>query len=426
MRRRHAWLVAVAVWLGGCTVAGPPVTEPAEPAPVGGLGRIPEAVAETPTGAGPAVRVGVVVDAPSVRVDTDGRAELTDEGGRVWDRGSGPWTVTRSGSGLEARSGTKEIRLRGAVVARPVRGRIRVNGVAYRGAVLVRPAASGVTAVNLLALEGYLRGVVALEIGAGRPPETLEAVKAQAVAARTYAVRHAGRREALGFDYYGTVLDQAYGGVAAEDPVATRAVEATRGEILTYDDEPIEAYYHSTCGGRTAAVEEVWGGEPRPYLRSVSDRRPGGGWYCEASSRFTWTEEWSEIELLEAVTLGLRDRGLGTVNEVRRVAVTGRTASGRAAELEVRTDRGTARVEGDAIRRVLRPAPDRLLNSTAIELDPRGGNGRVTGLTVHGRGWGHGIGMCQVGALERARDGQSYRDILRTYYPGTRLTRLYR
>lgn len=412
-RTRLVLLLAVSlVGLGGCTVAGRPLSEPATPRPS--------------SGASPEVRVGVAVDAPSIQLATDGRVSMADAGGRVvLDRGAGPWTVTRSGSRLEATGGGSTIQVDGTLVVRPVQGRIRVNGTVYRGAVMLRPAASGVTAVNLLDLEAYLRGVVPLEIGTGRPPEEMEAVKAQAVAARTYAIRQLGRRDGLGFDYYGSVLDQAYGGVDVEDPVASRAVEETRGEILTYGGEPIEAFYHSTCGGETAALEEVWGGAPRPYLRSVSDARPGGGWYCEDSSRFRWTEEWDETELLEALTVGLRGRGLGPITEVRSIRVGDRTPSGRAETLVIVTDAGEARVRGDSIRRVLRPEPGRLLNSTAIELETRGGD-HVTGLTVHGAGWGHGIGMCQNGALGRARDGASYRRILSTYYPGTRLERLYR
>ncbi|MFO7892766.1 MAG: SpoIID/LytB domain-containing protein [Longimicrobiales bacterium] len=414
MTLRRAWLapllLPLTAWLGGCSVAGRPLADLDDDRLTGS--------------APPEVRVGIVVDAPSIQVATDGRIELVDEGGRVRERGAGPWTVTRSGSRLEATSGASTIRVDGVLVVRPVRGRVRVNGTGYHGAVLLRPAASGVTAVNLLDLEAYLRGVVPLEIGAGRPPEVVEAVKAQAIAARTYAVRQLGRRDVLGFDYYGTVLDQAYGGADVEDPVATRAVEATRGVILTYRGEPIEAYYHSTCGGRTAALDEVWVGEPRPYLRSVSDRTRGG-WYCESSSRFSWSEEWNETALLETLTVGLRGRGMGTISEVRSIEVRGRTPSGRAEALEIRTDAGTTRVRGDSIRWVLRPEPGRILNSTVIEVEARG-SGRVTGLTVHGSGWGHGIGMCQVGALGRARDGHSYRAILATYYPGTRLVRLYR
>jgi stage II sporulation protein D len=301
------------------------------------------------------------------------------------------------------------------------------SGKRYRGALLLRPGAGGVTVVNLLELETYLLGVVPLEIGKDRPPEELEAVKAQAVAARTYAIRHRGRRAELGFDYHGSVMDQAYGGAEAEDAVASRAVRETRGQILTYDGEPIEAYYHSTCGGRTAALDEVWPGEPRPYLRSVSDARSAGGSYCETSNRFRWTERWDRNGLMAALNRGLAERGVrGTVREIRSLEVTGRTPSGRAEALRIETDLGEHRVRGDSIRWVLRPEPGRILNSSAIQLAIDRQDGEIMGLMVTGSGWGHGIGMCQVGALGRARDGQSYRDILLTYYPGTRIARLYR
>lgn len=417
MTRRGALGLPLAVLLGACTVAGPRVDgagprDEGAPAPR----TVPRSM--------PDVRVGIVVDVAAVRLEGDGRLTLTDDAGRVLDEGAGPWTVTRVGDGVEARREGATTGVEDGLVVRAGSGRIRVEGISYFGAILLRPAAVGVTAVNLLDLETYLRGVVPLEIGTGRPPQELEAVKAQAVAARTYALRHAGRRADLGFDYYGSVLDQAYGGADAEDAVATRAVTETRGMILTYDGEPIEAYYHSTCGGRTAAMEEAWPDVGRPYLRSVSDARPGGGWYCEASSRFRWVETWDEPALLDALTIGLQGRAEGPVSVVESLEVARRSTSGRVAELVARTDVGEFRVRGDSIRRVLRPEPGRLLNSTAFELRTRGGD-RVVGLTVEGSGWGHGIGLCQTGALGRARAGQSYRDILSTYYPGTRLVRLY-
>jgi stage II sporulation protein D len=408
-------LPLLAIWASACTVAGRRAGGPEIPyRPAGGIGS-----PETPD-----VRIGIAVDAPQVAVETGGRLELTDDAGVVRDRGAGTWTVTRASGRIQARGPSQTVEVDGSLVFRPVRGAVRVNGTAYHGAVLVRPAVTGVTAVNLLDMESYLKGVVPLEIGDWRAEEELEAVKAQAVAARTYAIRHLGRRGDLGFDYHGSMLDQVYGGADAEDPVSTRAVDETRGVIVTYDGEPIEAFYHSTCGGSTAALEEVWPGEPRPYLKSVSDREPAGGWYCDASDRFWWTESWTERQLLEALNAGLARRGAEPVTEVEALEARGRTPSGRVAALMIRTATGEELVRGDSIRRFLEPEPDRLLNSTLIDLRPRGG-GRVTGLVVEGRGWGHGIGMCQNGALGRARAGQSYREILSTYYPGTRLVRLY-
>jgi stage II sporulation protein D len=419
------WVVGlVALFLGGCTVAGP-APGPPRPAP----DRAPAAPGLQP-GVEPDVRVGVLVDVAAARVEALGPVELVDDAGRVraQARAGQTWTVRRAGAAVEASGPGETVRASGSLVVRPTgEGGVRVDDRSYRGAIMILSAARGITVVNVLDLEAYLLGVVPLEIGAGRPVEELEAIKAQAIAARTYAVRHLGRRSELGFDLHATVMDQAYGGAGAEDAVATRAVRETRGEIVVYQGTPIEAFYHSTCGGRTAALEEVWAGEPRPYLRSVSDERSGGGAYCETSNRFRWTERWDRAGLTAALSHGFHERGIavGPVTRVDHLAVTGLTESGRVETLVLVTNLGQHRVRGDSIRWVLRPDSGRILNSAAISMETHG-HGEVTELVVHGQGWGHGIGMCQVGALGRARDGHSYRDILSTYYPGTEIVRLYR
>lgn len=419
MRARGALFLGT-LFLGACTVAGPRTDAPAPGAPdpdASGVGITSE----------PEVRVGLKVDVASIELDGTGRVEVVDESGRVRTSGTGPWTVRAADGGLELSGGGESVRSPGVLIARPTSasGQVRIDGKAYRGAVLLRRAASGVTAANLIDLEAYLMGVVPHEIGAGRPPEELEAVKAQAIAARTYAIRHMGRRESLGFDFHATVQDQVYGGMDSEDAVSSQAVRETAGEIVAYDGTPIEAFYHSTCGGRTAALKEVWDGEPRPYLQSVSDRDPGGGWYCETSNRFRWTEEWTEAELHGTLSANLAEaRGGREVTRVESMEITDRSRSGRAASLRIRTNLGESRVPGDSIRRVLRPEPNRILNSTAIDIHTHG-TGEVERLVVEGAGWGHGIGMCQIGALGRSRAGHSYREILTAYYPGTRILRLY-
>jgi len=421
----RALQAAVVMLVAGCTVAGPrpgePTTRPPErpPAPA-----VPGAPATEP-----GLRVGLLVDVDSARIEASADFELVDEAGRVRATGreGDRWSARRRDGGVEVVGPRETVRGSGALVLRSaVDGALRVDGRAYRGSLLVRAGARGITVVNVLDLETYLLGVVPREIGAGRPPEEMEAVKAQAIAARTYAIRYMGRRSAQGFDVYATVADQVYGGADDEDPVSTQAVQATRGEILVHDNEPIEAFYHSTCGGHTAAIDEVWESDPRAYLQAISDARPGGGWYCETSNRFRWTEQWDRAALHATLTQGLSEQAnaTGPVTRVEFIGLTGRTPSGRAESLQVRTDAGEHRVRGDSVRRVLRPDPSRILNSAAITLHPQG-NGEVTGLTVEGQGWGHGIGMCQVGAMGRARDGHSYRDILSAYYPGTTIVRLY-
>lgn len=422
--KRSALQVAAVVLVAGCTVAGPRPGEPTRPTERPSEPTLPGAPATEP-----GLRVGLLVGVDSARIDSRADFELVDEAGRVRATGreGDRWSARRRDGGVEVVGPRETVRVSGALVLRSsVDGALRVDGRAYRGSLLIHAGARGITIVNVLDLEAYLLGVVPREIGAGRPAEELEAVKAQAVAARTYAIRHMGRRSAQGFDVYATVQDQVYGGADDEDPVSTQAIQATRGEILVHGNEPIEAFYHSTCGGHTAAVDEVWSSEPRAYLQAVSDARPGGGWYCDTSNRFRWTEQWDRASLLASLNQGLIEEGhtAGPVTRVEFLGLTGRTQSGRAEALEVRSDAGVHRVPGDRVRRVLRPDPDRILNSAAITLYPQG-DGEVTGLRVDGQGWGHGIGMCQVGAMGRARDGHSYRDILSAYYSGTTIVRLY-
>lgn len=421
MKARAALRLAAACALVvACRPAGPP----------------PRAVRPGLPEAEPRVRVGILVDTPEAVVTAEapfeirvGAAEAGIEAaaGERWVfRADAAGQVTGQGPGgrrVGPTAGTVSVVPRGDSV-------VVIGDQRYRGTALIRAARAGrVTAINVVDLEAYLLGVVPREIGV-RPEAEIEAVKAQAVAARTYAVGNLGNRERLGFDFYATVADQVYGGLADEDPVVSRAVRETRGEIVTYEGLPILAYYHSTCGGRTAAIEEVWPRAPLPYLRSVSDAVPGtrDRFYCETSNRFRWTQSWSGSELSEILRRTLVEYAgapRGRVGRILGLSLTGRTQSGRAAALRVETDAGTYVVRGDSIRWVLRPEPGRLLNSSFIELDVAANNGEVHGASVGGAGWGHGVGMCQVGALGRARAGQSYREILRAYYQGTRVERIY-
>jgi len=300
---------------------------------------------------------------------------------------------------------------------------LHVGGKPYRGRVEVRTTGRGrVSAINELPLEEYLLGVVPLEIGP-REPEELAAVEAQAVAARTYAVAQLGGQGEMGFDLFGSVEDQAYGGMAVEREEATEAVRRTAGRILLFDGRPIRAYYHSTCGGRTAAVEEVLDREPAPYLQSVSDQAPDGSYYCEASPRFRWDVTWSRAELDSvaraglATAFGLSPNELGAVEHLEVVR---RTPSGRVGELAFEGPGMDMVLSRLAIRFALQ-RNGRILESTDFDVIP-GADGLVE---LSGRGYGHGAGMCQWGAIGRARAGQTYERILATYYPGAVLVKAY-
>jgi stage II sporulation protein D len=318
--------------------------------------------------------------------------------------------------------------MKGPVVVRPVANSPFVvwNGKRYRGDLSVTPTDSGLFVVNRLPMDDYLRGVVPLEIG-NRTAAEFAAVQAQAVAARTYAYKHL--TDSRAFDMYATVQDQVYGGADAEKAQADSAIMTTTDVVVLYAGQPISTPYHSTCGGSTAGVSEVWYDQPdQPYLRPVSDRIPGtNNYYCDASPRFSWTQTYDAaglrtvMEKYLATYTNAPKANLGRITDVREQ---GRTASGRVAALTVRTESGSYTLRGNDIRFVLRDPKGAILNSTFFTLLPATSGGEVSSLSLSGRGYGHGIGMCQWGAIGRARAGQNYRTILETYYPGTTIGRI--
>jgi stage II sporulation protein D len=280
-------------------------------------------------------------------------------------------------------------------------------------------------------MESYLLGVVAGEIG--RLPETrVEAVKAQAIAARTYALSSLGQYGPdAGFDLHASTLDQVYEGILGEDPTGDVAVLATVGLVLEYRDKLTRSYYHATCGGRTAPVDEVWTDRPHAdYLKGVADRsmRIGGAYpLCSGSPNFNWTENWDgralerilERSIPRELELPLGSTGFGHVKEI---TISHRGPSGRVHDFEIVTTTQTFHVPQDKVRSVLRrpvegepPLRSTLIRVEKIEKTA----GRVSRLIIAGRGNGHGVGMCQSGAIGMAEGGAVARDILSHYYPGT-------
>jgi stage II sporulation protein D len=304
---------------------------------------------------------------------------------------------------------------------------VRVDARGYHGTLEVLRDRTGLTVVNRVRLEPYVLGVVSAEMGRRGPAEQ-EALRAQAVVSRTYALRNLRRWGAQGFDLYATVADQVYGGIGTETPEALNAVAATKGQILTFAGAPIDAFFYSTCGGRTAEGTEVFRGAERPYLRSVADVGDNGVPYCSISPRFRWHEEWSG-ELLRATLARTLPLTLGvpgeSVQAVRDVRVSYRTGSGRVGQLTIALPSSEVRVDGPLVRQVLRPRSGDLLRSSAFSLSVSRAGDRVTRLVAEGEGAGHGVGFCQWGAVGRSRAGQDYRHILAAYYPGASLERLY-
>ena len=207
--------------------------------------------------------------------------------------------------------------------------------------------------------------------------------------------------------------------------VTDRAVRETQGQVMLYDGQLVQAYYSSTCGGHTSAIEDVWLREPIPYLEGVRDAPREESSWCRESPHFRWTVAWSAKELGEVVRQylpaevdpGLGPREVGTLTGLRVLEY---DRSGRVHRLQVQTDRGEWVVWGDRVRWLLRPVRGRFpsLRSALFRLEEyRDDEGDLIGVRLQGGGFGHGIGLCQTGALAMARAGNSARRILGHYYP---------
>jgi stage II sporulation protein D len=388
----------------------------------------PSARAKQPRGASlRIVRIALARGVTQVRIGAeDDWAFFTPDGAQLADARAGEsWLAEPEGDAVAVRradAATAPPRQRWVVA----RGRLETtalafNGRRWRGELWIgTDERRQLLVVNRVPMDEYLKGVVPLEIGT-RAMTDFAAAEAQAVAARSYAYTHLAGPDRP-YDMLATVSDQVYGGVNAETLLGTQAVENTAGLVLMYDGRVVNAPYHGNCGGFTAEPGDAWRSGPEPYLRRVSDRIPGTDhFYCESGPRFRWTRTYTGEELRQSIVRYLRTvpRAPESVATVKSVAVTEVTPAGRVAALAVDTDRGRWLLRGNEIRAALRTVSGEMLYSTYFSVDAVDGRGGVETLTLRGGGNGHGIGMCQSGAIGRARAGQDFRTILTTYYPGT-------
>jgi stage II sporulation protein D len=296
---------------------------------------------------------------------------------------------------------------------------IDIEQQTYRGSiVLFSEKKETFSIVNSLEVEEYLRGVVPLEIGK-LTTDGLEALKAQAVAARTYTYQRISEQLTSAYDLYPTTADQVYGGVNVEYRDADLAVRLTKNLILVYNNSVAVAYYHSTCGGTTANIEDVWKNKPAlPYLRSESDKDSLGYAYCSNSKYFKWEELWTKDKFASNICLGLKAVEPKTQfkGPIKKVHVNATFNCGRVRECTITGSNWKYDCGGDIIRTVFRrPVTGnpilRSSNFMIVSNDSKG-------VRIQGSGYGHGVGMCQMGAIARARSGQRFESILGAYYRG--------
>ncbi len=290
----------------------------------------------------------------------------------------------------------------------------------YPGSIKVSAKGNSLTAVNTVDVEQYLRGVIPYEIGK-LDSSRFSALEAQAVAARTYAYKHFGSREAAGFDIYADTKDQVYKGLTSATALTDKAVRSTAGIVMMYNGEFIIAYYHSTCGGETETLA-TWGREDLPYLQSKPDLRPDGTPWCSESSYSQWERKFSEKETVALFKQNAKEvkSKITNFSEVRSISILDTLPSGRILTLEIDTDKGIFQVMGDKVRWLFKKNGS-ILPSSFFRIGYDEG-----GWVIRGKGFGHGVGMCQMGVRARAAAGQDFATILTHYYPGITLEKFER
>lgn len=388
------------------------------------------------SGPGIPIRVGIREGGNAISLVSAGGLEIFSKG-NLWKTVAPHMPVTISyvdnmfsidGSSLE-----------GPVSFQPARyqGTVRItDGYTYRGMLecIKTPGREGMTLVNVVPLEYYLYGVVGKEMS---PSWNLEALKAQAVAARTYAITHKNSYGNRGFDVTDDTRSQMYGGVNGESPSVLRAVDETNGEVLFYGNKVIDALFCSTAGGWTENSENVWG-KAYGYLRGVPD-------FSEAMPAYRWQLSLTPERL--AAVLKATGRNVGDVTGIllsplqrRPMSVSDRGISGRVRSLVIIGTEGKVTLSGNAFQSLLSlkstlfdvydgqgllPDPDR----SSVQRETLFSVTKGVPFVVYGFGWGHGLGMSQYGAYQMALSNKGiknyYRQILSHYYTGTRIEQLY-
>jgi stage II sporulation protein D len=337
------------------------------------------------------MRVAIKKDISQVKVGSSTTALVKDSSGKPIGELVGMSAIAAKASGGNVSLNNLKA---GEVTIEPAKdGYVWIGDRWYRGRVRLIPQNGSILAVNHVNLEDYLYSVVGAEAVASWP---LEALKAQAVSARSYALYKRNTSGNKLFDLDTTQATQVYKGLDTEYITTHKAVNETRGQVMTYKKKVILAVFHSSSGGHTENVEDIWT-SPLPYLRAVAD-------YDHQSPVFQWTKTFSETEMENIVS------GVG---KIRAMIPERTTPFGRVVTMKVLGDRGAKTVSGDDLRDALD------LRSTLFRVADVDGEFQITG-----RGFGHGLGLSQWGAYFLAKQGVSYSRILDHYYKNAALSRV--
>lgn len=343
-------------------------------------------------GFSPYLRIGIKVDVNSINIEGD--ADVFDFTGRKVARIQGSYKVTGKSNSIVI--GNKKINSQSIRIS-PQLMMLKIGKKMFRGDIEIHLSKGRLTVVNDLFIEDYVRGVINKE---AIPSWPLEAKKTQAVLARTFAVyqKMFNPRNKL-YDLAPSVLDQVYGGLNKEDVSSNKAVDQTKGEVITAGNHPAKIFFHSTCGGKTASAKEVWGKE-MSHLKG--EKCP----YCSKSSLYRWKR------ILTAATIAKKLKRAGyKVSGAKKIKVV----------------RGQTRVKSVVVDGVTVPVNKFRAAVGYSTIWSNDFSVRKSGrkYVFKGRGAGHGVGVCQWGMAGMAKKGKKYRKILKYYLKGIEIRKMY-
>jgi stage II sporulation protein D len=347
------------------------------------------------------VRILLVKNVPEIVIETTSSYRVLDSGLHPLFKGDRivATPVRANASGIQIGSQTFK---NTPLTIQSDGGGIKVGKHIYRSALKIwRESSQAISVVNEIDVEDYLKGVLPWE---ANPEWPMEALKAQAVASRTYALFRTLEKQDEKFALHQDVKSQVYKGKAIENPKTNQAIEDTRGKILTYKGKIFPAFFHSTCGGQTTRADYLWKVQKNPVFRGVSCN------FCWQSKHYRWQAKFTRKEI-ETV---LRKHGF-QVSGIKNIVAADLDASGRARKFVIEHRGGKTKIHSNDFRLWMDPAR---FKSTLIQGIAQDGGAYI----FRGRGWGHGVGMCQYGMKGLAELGYSYPQILDYYYPGAEIT----
>ena len=349
------------------------------------------------------IQIAIVRQAVSATITPEGSVQVVLPGGKSapleW-KGELKLTPREGGLHLSQQKLPTETRLvpqDGAV--------IKVGADRHRGTLILRlDPGQTVTIIEEVAMEDYLEGVLPHEMD---PDWPLEALKAQAVVARSFAYGNMGKFKSDGFDLTADTRSQMYRGLTAVNDNVRRAVRDTHGEVLGWNGQLLRVYYHACCGGRTENAAEAWGGDPAatpPPLRGVRDP------WCAASPHMRWTAYFDWQDIMAAIEERRRLPG-----PLKSLKIGRRDVAGYVRDFVARTGKTDLTVKASDLRSSLGAGDLKSIRISRLIVKKKG-------LEFVGAGSGHGVGLCQWGARLQADKGRKYEQILRFYFPGADLS----